>query len=126
MAATAEQVAQLRLAAFDPSPGQFTDEQLTQAIERYPLSDAFGREPYLWDTSTTPYTRVLNPDWIPVYDMQAACALVWEWKAAALADKIRFSADGASYDLQLQYEQAKKEARYHRSRRRASSMKIGR
>jgi hypothetical protein len=89
---------------------EYTDDALTAIIELYPLPDIKGNFPY------TDQGEV-NTDWTARYDLHSAAADVWEEKAAALAAKYDFNADGASYQRSQMYEQAMRQARWHRSRR---------
>ncbi len=60
---------------------------------------------------------MVNPDWTATYDLHAAAADIWEEKAAILSADYDFTADGATLARSQAYEQAMKQARYHRSRR---------
>jgi hypothetical protein len=124
MAATAAQIAQLRRMVAESTEDTYDDDALAGYIEAYPLLDERGEAPYTWDTSTEPPTQDANDNWIPSYDLHAAAADVWEEKAAALATKSDFGADGATYHLSQQYEQAMKQARHHRARRTATSARL--
>ncbi len=103
-------IARLRRMADEPMPQEsgvepvYSDEVLAEYIEAYPLPDLDGNLPDL-DT------------WTPTYDLNAAAADVWEEKAAALARRHDFSADGGRFNRSQQYEQALKQARHYRSRR---------
>jgi len=121
MAATAEQVTQLRRMVAEPTENTYTDEALTAVIERYPLLDARGLTPYTWDYTTTPPTQVLREAWIPTYDLHAAAAEVWQEKGALLAGNFDFTADGASFSRSQAYSMAMKQSRYHMARRRMGS-----
>ncbi len=117
MGATAAQILQLRRMVAEPTDATYDDELLAAYVERYPLLDERGQEPYTWNTSTRPPTQSENEDWIPTYDLHAAAGDVWEEKAAGLAAKTDFSADGANVSLSQQHMHALAQARYHRSRR---------
>lgn len=123
MAASAAQISQVRrmcgLAAGDTT---YTDAILTTYIERYPLMDPLGLLWYLWDRTTYPPHQDANPDWVPSYDLHAAAADVYEEKAATLATKFDFGADGASMSLSQQFAQANQMARFYRSRRSAGTI----
>ena len=124
MSATAEQIAQLRRMVAEPTEATYDDDSLTEYIEAYPLLDERGEEPYTWDASTEPPTQEANENWIPTYDLHAAAADVWEEKAAGKAGTSDFGADGATFHLSQQYEQYMAQARYHRSRRTATSARL--
>ena len=117
MAATAEQIARLRRMVAESTDATYDDDALAEYIERHPLLDERGEQPYTWDTSTEPPTQEANDNWIATYDLHAAAADVWEEKAANVADSVDFGADGANYHLSQKYEQAMARVRYHRSRR---------
>jgi hypothetical protein len=117
MSATAAQIARLRRMVAEPTEDPYDDDTLSEYIERYPLLDERGEQPYTWDTSTEPPTRNDNDSWFPTYDLHAAAADVWEEKAAGVADSVDFGADGANYHLSQKYEQAMARVRYHRARR---------
>lgn len=117
MAAMAEQIVRLRRMVAESTDDTYDDDTLAAYIERYPLLDERGEPPYTWDTSTEPPTRKDNDRWIATYDLHAAAADVWDEKAAAVATRHDFGADGATYHLSQQYDQALQQARYHRARR---------
>ena len=124
MTATAAQVAQLRRMVNETTATTYSDADLATMIEAYPCLDARGEEPGPWDTSTTPPTWDANESWIPTYDLSAAAAAIWEEKAAILAQDFDFNADGGDYTRSQTYEQAMKQARYHRSRRRPGTITL--
>lgn len=121
MTATAAQIAQVRRMVVEPTTATYTDVAIQAYIEAYPLLDELGQAPYTW-TGTQPPVKVSNSAWIPTYDMSAAAADIWDEKAAILAAKFDFSADGASYTRSQAYEQASKRARYWRARRHPVTM----
>lgn len=123
MAATAAQVAELRLMIHEPDETTYTDVALAGYIEKYPLIDERGEYPYTWDTSTTPPSQDENEDWIPTYDMHAAAGDIWEQKAAAIFDHYDFQADGGRYSRDQAYKNAMRLARHHRARRKPRTMK---
>lgn len=122
MAATAEQIARVRRMAAEPTANTYTDADIQGYIEAYPLLDERGQAPYTWNTATEPPAQDANEDWIPTYDLHAAAADIWDEKAALLASRFDFSADGGNYSRSQEYEQAMKQARYHRSRRSSKTM----
>lgn len=117
MAATAEQVDRVRRMIAESTNTTYSYATLKAYIERYPLPDERGEDPYTWDTSTTPPTQDANEDWIATYDLNAAAADLWEEKAAGVAEDFSFSADGGSFQRQQRYEQYMKMAARYRSRR---------
>lgn len=120
---TDEQIAQLRRMIAELSTATYSDETLITYIEKYPHLDEQGLEPYTL-SSDTPPEQVVNDDWIPTYDLHAAAADVWEEKAASVADRFDFRADGGDYSVSQKYEQAMMQARYHRSRRMPSTVRM--
>lgn len=121
---TPAMIAQLRRMINEPDDTTYDDDALTTYIAEYPCLDERGEEAYTWDTSTTPPTREDNDDWFAVFDLHAAAADIWEEKAATVADKFNFSADGARFDVSKRYEQYMRQARYHRSRRVPKTMRL--
>ena len=125
MAATAAQIAQLRrMVAETTATVTYSDTYLTTYIEAHPMYDERGEEPYTWDSSTTPPTKVVNLDWIATYDLNAAAADIWDEKAAEVADQFDFSADGASHSLSQKYEHYQRRAAYYRARRATRSITL--
>lgn len=123
MAATAAQIAELRLmCGLADGDAVYTTAYLTSKIEAHPLLDARGEESVTLDATTTPPSWEANTVWIPTYDLHAAAAEIWGHKAAALAGTaMDFDADGASFSRNQLYENALKQARYHRARRSPTS-----
>lgn len=101
----------------EPTTATYSDAALQGYIERYPMIDERGEPPYTWNTATQPPSQDDNPDWIATYDLHRAAADVWDEKAGALAGRFSFSEGSARYEVSNAYEQAMKQARYHRSRR---------
>lgn len=122
MAATAAQIAQVRRMVNESTAATYTDDAIQGYIEMYPLLDERGEMPYTWDTSTDPPSQDENEDWIPTYDLHAAAADIWEEKAAVLSQDYDFAADGGRYTRSQAYEQAMKQARAHRSRRKPQTL----
>ena len=117
MSATAAQIARLRRTVNESDDTTYDDDLLAEYIERYPLVDERGEEPYTWDGSTQPPTQEPNDSWIPTYDLNAAAADIWDEKAAVVAADFNFAADGGRYDRAQVAEMFAKRARYYRSRR---------
>ena len=117
MAATAAQISRLRRMIAEPETTTYSDEDLAEAIERYPVIDARGVETYYYDTSTIPPTQTAMDNWLPTYDLCAAAADLWAEKAATLAADYDFSADGASYSRRQAYDNAMASSAYYRARR---------
>lgn len=110
-------IVRLRRMVDEPSETTYTDADLQEVIELYPLLDVRGEEPFTWDTSTRPPTQDENEDWIPTYDLNAAAADVWGEKAAAPAQDFDFSADGGSFKRSQVVKHYQERERYYRSRR---------
>lgn len=124
MTATAAQILQVRRMTNERSESDYSDADIQAFIEAYPCLDARGEEPGSYDTSTSPPTWDENEDWIPTYDLSAAAAAIWEEKAAILAQDFDFNADGGDYTRSQAYEQAMKQARYYRSRRKPGTITL--
>lgn len=115
MAATAEQVARVRRMT-GVSIDDYADATIEDYIERYPLVDARGEDPWI-ESETTPGTLEANPDWTATYDLNAAAADIWAERASGLAVNYDFTADGGSYTRSQAYQQAMQQSRYYRARR---------
>lgn len=113
---TAAQIADVRRMVAEPGITVYTDVLLTTIIERYPLLDVLGEEPFEW-TPGVPPTATANPEWIPTYDLHAAAADVWEEKAGGKVLEHDFSADGGNYARSQMYDMCMKQVRHHRARR---------
>lgn len=123
MAATSDQIAQLRRMCAEVGGETYSDDQLKAVIEGFPTVDERGEVAVGgWDGSTEPPTPILNACWIPTYDMAAAAAMIWEEKAAVLQSGYDFNADGGSYQRSQMFLQAMSQARYWRSRRKVGTV----
>ncbi len=116
MTATAAQILQVRRMTGLVGSADYTDATIQSYIERYPLLDERGEEPYTW-LATTPPTQVANPQWLATYDLAADAADIWAEKAAVLAADYDFNADGGSYSRSQAYQQAMAQSRYWSARR---------
>lgn len=124
MGATAAMIAEIRRMVDEPGITVYTDALITGFIERYPLMDALGTNPLEVDSSTEPPTLSEKDNWIPTYDLHAAAAIIWEEKAAAVAENFDFQADGGNYTRSQKYEQYMSKARWHTSRRSAKTIRM--
>ena len=99
MAASASDVARLRKLIAESTTNNYSDADLEDVIERYPIDDSDGNEPS-------------DSDWVATYDLFTAAAECWTEKAAALvaAGTYDFSADDASYKRSQMYDQYTKMA----------------
>lgn len=122
MTATAAMRAQVRAWVNEPTTATYTDDEIDVVIERYPLLDERGEEPYTWDTSTEPPTQDDNDLWIVTYDLHAAAADIWEEKAGVVAIDFDFSADGGQYSRSQVFEQYMQLGRFHRARRKPGNI----
>jgi hypothetical protein len=121
-----------RIAASDNEPltTTYSDGVLAEYIERYPYIDVRGELPFLYPdndgllSTTTPPVPFANPIWIPTFDLPSAAADLWAEKAGVLSADYDLNADGASLSRSQAYEQAMKQSRYWRSRRKASTVTL--
>lgn len=74
--------------------------------------------------SPLPLIPTENVDWIPTYCLFSAAADVWDEKAGAVATLYSFSADGGNYSRNQMYLSFMAQARYYRSRRAPSTMRL--
>lgn len=125
MSITASMRAELRrmVDEEDHSNG-YGDNVLDEIIGQYALLDERGQLPYTYDFSTTPPQREANEDWMPVYDLHAAAAKIWQEKAAKKAELYMFSADGGQFMRNQIHEMAMKQAAFHLSRRAPKSRRM--
>jgi hypothetical protein len=124
VAVTAALIAQLRRMVAEPTVATYSDAVLTEYIERAPLIDSLGRDPYVVST-TTPPVMIANPDWAgSPYDLNRVASEIWEEKAGALAAQFDFSEDGQSFSRRQKYENAEKQARIYRAKRSAQAIKL--
>jgi len=92
---SASTIARVRLMVNERTDATYSDAAIEERIVENPLPDASGIAPEV-------------TGWVPTYDLYLAAANIWNEKAAALADRFDFSADGASFDLSKAYENALK------------------
>lgn len=111
-------VSRLRRMVSEPGNGAYPDWVLVEYIERFPLEDSTGQEPY--ELVDGEYEN--NADWMPTYDLNSAAAEVWDEKAAAAAANFDFTADGGTYHRSQVHKAYEGRARYYRSRRAITSI----
>ena len=116
MTATAAEVAEIRRIVNEPTETTYDDDLIEDIIEKYPLTDARGEDPFI-ESQTTPGTLYDNPDWIATYDLNAAAADIWAEKASILSQDYDFQADGGKFSRSQAYDQAMAQSRYYRARR---------
>jgi hypothetical protein len=106
----------------------YSDEYLSYKLSKHPLVDVNGKEPIVYNNPYAnlngPPTRVPNPYWVPTYDLHAAAASIWEEKAAAVARDYDYSDAGLSASRSQRYDHFMQQARFHRSRRSASTIRL--
>jgi hypothetical protein len=100
----------------------YSDEDIVEFIEAYPLIDDQGLNP--WYISGNPPERKVTIGWIPTYDLNAAIANIWEEKASVVGQDFDFNADGGSYSRSQVYQQYMETVRYFRSKRAASTIQV--
>lgn len=102
-------VARLRRLVAESTVDTYTDIDLTEYLDRYPLTDAAGYAP----TDTA---------WTGNWDINAAAADIWEEKAALVASDFDFAADGGDYKRSQAYAQAMQQARNFRAKRQTGTL----
>ena len=123
MAVTAAQIAQLRRMVGEVNSSTYSDTVLAEYIERAPLIDSLGRDPYVV-SATTPPVMIANVDWVATYDLNLAASEIFSEKASALAAQFDFSEDGQSFSRRQKYENAERQARIFRAKRSAQAIKL--
>lgn len=121
MTATAAMIAELRRMVDEPTTTTYSDVLLTTYIERYPLMDERGVDPYWYDTSTDPPTQTATVGWYPTYDLHRAAADVWDEKASAVAELYDFPTREGTFQHSRQYVAYKEKMRQHLARASARS-----
>lgn len=107
MAAGSRNILTVRRWTSEPDATTYVDADLTDVIERYPLTDADGNEPSA-------------SEWTATYDLHMAAADIWQEKATAVIGDYDFAADGGRYDRNQVYKAMMYQSQYHRSQRRVS------
>lgn len=119
MTATPAMIAQVRRWTNEATAEHYTDDALQALIEQFPKVDERGIAPYWYDTATDPPTQVATVGWYPTYDLHAAAAVVWEDKAALLAETVDRPTQGPTPGVHRETQPrdyALAQARYHKSR----------
>ncbi len=122
MAATAAEIARLRVMIGEATNATYTDVMLAAYIERYPLPDETGNEPRV-PSDTEYYVLMDNPDWVATYDLNAAASDLWAEKAGGVSGAYDVSADGQSYHRSQMYDQYMRQSRYYAARRAVRSIR---
>jgi hypothetical protein len=124
MTVSAAMIARLRRMVNEATTATYTDAALTTIIERYPMIDERGVNPYYWDTSTDPPTQTAVTGWIDTYDLASAASDIWNEKASVLSDEVDENHEGRTYTYSQIYAQALRQARFWHSRRSAKTVKL--
>lgn len=104
MSATAAMIADVRRMTAEPTTTTYSDAQITNFIEDYPMLDDDGIAPD-------------EDDWTARYNLNLAAADIWEEKAAAVAENFDYSAEGSSFRLSQKVQHYLEMAKAMRSRR---------
>ena len=113
-----DEVVRVRRLVSEPSQTPYTDDIIRETIALHPLVDRNDAEPFY----TCPFS--ISTEWVPTWDLYAAAADIWTEKAAAVACKISFDADGVDIkrsDLHTHY---MRQAMFCMSRRVATSIRL--
>ena len=107
---TSDMIARLRRMTAEPiTSDTYTQAEMQEAIERYPLPDATGLAP----TATL---------WAGAWDLNRAAADIWDEKASLLAADFDFAADGGDYKRSQAHAGMLTMARRYRSMRATSAL----
>jgi len=79
----------------EPTDATYSDAAIEERIVENPLPDSAGVSPGA-------------TGWVSTYDLYLAAANIWNEKAAILAGRYDFTADGASFKMQGAYDNALK------------------
>jgi len=116
---TPEQLRRLRGMIGEPTAETYNDAYLTSVIEQYAILDWLGEEPVLIDSALTNQqpTFIVNPQWVPTYDLHSAASQIWQEKAAVWIEKYSFSDSGQSFQRSEVYTAMMARVRFHDARR---------
>ncbi len=107
---TSDMIVRLRRMTAEPiTSDTYTQAEMQEAIERYPLPDARGLAP----TATL---------WAGAWDLARAAADIWDEKASLLAGDFDFAADGGDYKRSQAHAGMLTMARRYRSMRATSAL----
>lgn len=112
MAITAEQIAEVRRLANEPTQSPYTDALIIAIAEKFQMIDERGEKPYYWNQLGGVPVKVTNTFWIPTYDLNATISQIWSEKCSQVVLHFDFSADGGDYKQSQEYIQADAMARY--------------
>jgi hypothetical protein len=109
---TSDMIARLRRMTAEPlTSDTYTQGDLQEVIERYPVLDTNGTEPD-------------DYGWLGAWDINQAAADVWEEKASLEATNFDFTADGGSYQRSQKHAQMLAMARRYRSMRQTGALEL--
>jgi hypothetical protein len=103
----ADAITRLRFATSAATDPAVSDEELEDVLGWTALADSDGRSPE-------------DAEWERTHDFLLAEAMVYERKAALLANQVTFSADGSRFDLNARVDRFRAMAEAARGRRFAS------
>ena len=106
---TGAQIARLRRLVAEPTTDTYTDNDLSAALELWPLPDVDGLE-------------MDSVVWAGAWDINQAAADIWDEKAAMVASDFDFAADGGDYKRSQVYAQMTARARAFRAKRQTGSL----
>lgn len=116
MTVTASMVAQVRRMVAEPDATTYSDDDIEDYIEKYPMIDELGNKPYTYTLISGAWVKEENTDWLDTYDLNAVAALVWSEKMAAVAHNFDFSADGGDFKNSQEYVHADSMCRFFLAR----------
>lgn len=91
-----------RMTAYDVDP-TLTPAEITALLEQFRVPDSSGALPS-------------DADWEGAYDLNAAAAEGWTWKAGKCSNRFAFSSDVNSFDRQQTFEHCERMAQQYRNR----------
>jgi hypothetical protein len=100
-----------RMTAEPITSDTYTQADMVEVLERYPLPDTNGTEPD-------------DYGWLGAWDINQAAADVWEEKASLLATDFDFSADGGDYKRSQAHAQMLAMASRYRSMRKTGALEL--
>jgi len=124
MSATEAMITQLRRMVKEPTEDTYNDAALATYIEQYPVMDERGVDPYYYDTTTDPPTQVTTVGWYSSYDLHAAASDIWEEKASDVIECDDVTIEDTTYRKSERHDRYLEFARFHRSRRTASTVEL--
>ena len=81
MSVSASNIADVRRMVAESTATNYTDNDIRMIIEKYPMLDELGEEPYYYEGAIPVKTD--NDEWIPTYNLNMAASEIWEQKGAA-------------------------------------------